>query len=256
MGYMKKLIICLVLFLTLGLNLQAKKHDPMDKVKNFYLNRTHQYYLRYNKSSRKKEEFAPYMDSAFRVAKMMPIYPARDEVDRAIKLFSFGKKETDYYQYNNVVFNVPGAYYGRLKVREFSVDFSWVQNNSENINRYYEVAKAIQDLRPIPKRLIFNRALAQDLYEYCYIPQSVYLQKPPMEIVRKSLDEYRFMKNFGYSPNEIRSILKKKYRYYETTGDQLDSDLIIRTLIELERCYNDKYYGEYDKKFYIYLIGR
>lgn len=201
--------------------------------------------------TRKSKEFRPYVWSSLKVARMFPMYPAKNEWDRTLKFISFGAKETDFYTKNNIIVNVPGEQFGKLKVRHFTVDFGWAGVNSQNIGRSYRIAKCIQDKKEIPSSLLVDRELRNELYKYAYIPKDIKLVVPSDWILTNSYKQYRKMIREGYSVKQIKN--KLRYIPKEPNSNEIDSILIYRVIIELERKYNNLSYETYHKNMYNYL---
>ncbi len=204
------------------------------------------YYSQFG-NKRNWNEYRQFMYSAARVAKMFPIYPAKDEQDRTLQFFEFGGVESMWTQ-DTVVVNVPGAKYSNGQVKRVSVDVSWVGLNEDSIEWTYRVAKAIQNKKPIPKHCKINDWYANkefiELMKNVYIPKGIKLKKIDKNVITLAKEEYKILKKKIRNPNILRETLAgTDFGYSESTQDELDSVLIYRVIEELDRKSRGWKYG-------------
>ncbi len=211
---------------------------------------TSAYYLSHG-VKRKAEVFKPFANSSIRVAKMFPMYPAVDTTDRAIRLYCKGGKES-MFKKNYINVNIPGMKYSSGKVKYFSLDYDWVGLNEINVVHTYAIAKAIQENRRLPKRS-GNRDFRELLAEV-NIPEHITLYKIDLLCAHKARKEWISYKRLGYTPRQMYDLIEVEYE--SRTRDQLDSALIYRLIVDLERYTLNWEYEYMDEGLYKWLTQR
>lgn len=192
------------------------------------------------------------MFSAYRVADMFPMYPAKHNLDRMLQFFELGHFESDW-EKDFAIANIPGAKYSNGKVKRFSVDFSWAGVNQMHINWTYKVAKAIQQGKPLPRK--YTTKKFRKLIKGAKIPKGVKLKKINLIHVTHARNEWKRMLKEGMSPNDIQKKLKIS-GYKERTQDDIDSSLIYRVIVEIDRVSRGWPYGsqQYSRDREIYNL--
>lgn len=197
---------------------------------------TTQYYMDQG-YTRSPKTIATFLGSSMRVASMTSGFPAADLEERTLRLFSWGSRESGYRESFYQV-NIPGKSYKGLPagvvVKAMSVDFGWSGLNEGNVNWTYRAALCVQNGEPFPKWI--NNMLAKDTQEFIranlVIPQKFKLKKIDLESAKSAHRLYRSQLKKGISPEKMKIWVD----YKEKTPDELDSLLIYRWLVEVDRC--------------------
>ncbi len=160
---------------------------------------------------------------------MFPTYPSTSAEDRVKKFMSWGAQES-VWQPNFVAINIPGAKYSNGRVKFFSVDYDWPGINSENTEWAYQIASSVQQKRKLPRGLHprFVKALKD-----VRIPSNIKLKHIDPRLAAEAKKEWLRLVRSGVNVNRIAS--KIKVPYESTTEDDVDSMLIYRVLIEMDR---------------------
>ena len=192
-----------------------------------------------------------YFQSSVRVSKIFKNFPAKDNIDRILKFYSYRGSESRF-RLNYAVANIPGAKYSNGKVKRFSVDFGSAGLNQDNVTWTYEMAFAIQNDLPLPETNISKR-LARELRKL-KIPKNLKLKQIDLSVVSKAKKEYLYYVKKGVNLNKISNRIKIEYK--EETSDELDSILIYRILVELDRIDRGWEYETWDHELYDRLVER
>lgn len=249
MRYLKLALIALLLLAPLKLKSEVVPDYQDRKLRLKLCQETYNYYKKFG-YERDWNEYRAFMFSSYRVAKMFPMYPAKDLHDRMLQFFELGEAET-MWKKNNLEVNIPGANYGELKVKRLSVDYGWAAVNEINVNQTYWIAKAIQSGKPIPLR--YSTPSFREILKNAKIPKELKLRKIDLSYTYDAREIYKDMKDKGYSPNKIRRELIFA-DYIEETQNEIDSILIYRVIEELERMNLGWTYGHrlYSKERNLY----
>lgn len=195
---------------------------------------------------RDPKEFRPFMFSAIRVAKMFPMYSDEGEQDRMLRLFALGGLES-FWKENFIVLNVPGANYSNGKVKRVSVDFSAWGLNETNVEWTYAVAKQLQENGKIPKRVKgwFSYPEFRELMRGAKIPKEIKLRKIDLGIANAYKKDYYILKPKYKNQEKLRKVMVSRAPVWlENTQDDIDSTLIYRVLVELDRKARGWKYGQ------------
>lgn len=192
---------------------------------------TENYYNKYN-VDRDWNEYRIFMYSAYRVSKMFPMYPAKNDLDRMLLFYELGQHET-MWRKNFAVANVPKAKYkgGEMNVKNFSIDYTAWGLNEGNVEWTYETARRIQAGKPVQRGLPRK---TRDELNRVVIPKDLKLNRIDLSISKRAKEKYKKLLSLGYMPNKIRKSIKIK-SYKEYTQDQIDSALIYRIIVEIDR---------------------
>lgn len=194
-----------------------------------------------------KYDLIVFTKSSYRVANMFPSFPSTDKSDRVKKFMSWGGQES-VWKPNYVAINIPGAKYATGRVKRFSVDFDWTGINSENLKWTYELATAIQQRRPLPKGTNKTlRVMLQDVR----IPKDLKLKRIDYSSVVEAKKQYRVLNAMYRDKNKIAE--KITIAYSSTTEDDVDSMLIYRILVEMDRQARGWEQGAYHDRLYSHL---
>lgn len=177
-----------------------------------------------------KHDMLVFAKSSYRVAKMFPSYPSTSIEDRVKKFMSWGAQESQWHP-NYVCVNVPGAKYATGKVKFFSVDYDWTGINSKNTKWAYYLALTIQQRKPLLKELHpeFRRMLAD-----VRIPKKLKLKWIDPQLERDAAGQWKYLLRKGVAKDKIASRIRLEY--VSNTEDDVDSMLIYRVLIEMDRA--------------------
>jgi len=203
--------------------------------------------------TRDEDRFHYFLQSAANVAEMFPMYPAKNKFDRMLKMYCYGGQES-IYRLCFININVPGATYinGKLHVRNYSLDYDWVGLNDMNVIWTKKVAEDIQNQRPISKKYATQKLI--NILKGAYIPKTIKLKEINTKISHNIKAEWRRLDKAGYHPNNILQQLNKiPTGYMSYTQNDLDSLLIYRIIVELDRITRGWDYETYDKELYNYL---
>ncbi len=204
--------------------------------------------------------------ASYLCAKLFTKYPASSIEDRSIKFFCFPAQEVDFRR-NHTEFNIPGVYLrGQHRyINHFSVDFGISGLNQINVKWTYEVAKILQmkqgnrrDIKLVNTFTEYglNKSFICDLAKI-QIPKSIGLKKIDISRIKEWNREYLNLREKGCTPLQIRSMLKSNYT--ELTQSDIDSLMIYRILVEMERMelgfkydgYNHTLYNRLSKEVFI-----
>lgn len=199
------------------------------------------------------EYYMPFVNSSYRVSKNFPGYPAIDNKDRLLKAYCMGSNES-YLKYNFINVNIPGVRYASGRVKRFSLDYTWVGLNEENVKWTYSVAKDIQAKQPVANRAMTKKAREIINNDGVKIPKSLPLRKIDLRDASLALNQYKQLVAKGYTPDKINSIIKISFK--ENTADELDSALIYRMLVELDRSTRGWNYNLQNEELYKWLTQR
>jgi len=185
-----------------------------------------------------------YAKSSYRVSKMFPYYPDTDQKARILKFYSWGSQES-VFKPNFVSVNVPGAKYATGKVKFFSVDFGWTGLNNFNIAWTYEVASCIQEKKPLPRYLHFK---LKEYLKGVRIPKNMTLKKIDQQHYWDARGQWKYFIKKGYKKDNIAKRVIVCYK--EESIDDVDSLLIYRVLVELDRAARGWREGSSDTELY------
>ncbi len=222
-----KIILLLILLLS-PINLRAITN--LKKV----CEATSQYYS--HSTHRTVDSYYPFIQAAEKVSKMFPGYPGcKDSKDLALQFYQVGMLETSLKR-DMVVCNVPGMHYPNGTINTFSVDFSWIGLNENSVRMTYDVAMAIQNHYPIPRKIgkwSANKRFLK-LIKAVKIPKDIKLKKIDLNIAVDAKRQYNKLKLTNSNPYKIKKLIKT-LKYTEETQDDLQSALIYRAIEELDR---------------------
>lgn len=240
----RRLILIKALFLSIVLLVATLGHTEINidkdvrtvlckKTASYFHGEVNYRWTYYNKS----------MYAASRTARMFPMYPAKNNMDRTLQFFELGCLES-FWTPNLVVANVPGIHYSIGSIKHFSVDYSRWGLNEEGIEWTYAVAKAIQDNKKIPTKIGNWYATPEfiKLMKKAYIPKNLKLKQIDLNIASDAHSGYILMHRKGYSPKYIKKHLKLG-KYIEEDQDDIDSALIYRVIEEVDRYTRGWKYG-------------
>lgn len=221
---MKKLIIAIVLAILTANNLYADKE-------HFYEEALTQV------SKIQGLDVRTHLNASYHVAKMWKEWPSADFHERISCYMGYGGAESGF-EKNYIHFNIPNKPYPGLhglKVKKFSVDYSWAGLNQEAVNPTYAVAKAIQDGRSLSRRELMQLGLRPDLMmrlkPILHIPKDLQLYKIDLSTAIEAKKQYDAQRKLGVRPKKI----KIDVLYVEDDQDKLDSVLLYRTIEEFDR---------------------
>ena len=250
------LLLCLIL---IGKSLFAEqlKFDKQFKVE--VAKQTSAYYKQWG-IKRSYTKFIPFITSSVKVSKIFPTYlDGLSQKERILSLYCMGASES-YLKRNYVNVNVPGYHYASGKVRFFSLDYGWAGLNDDEVDNTYRIAKILQDKRGFkfsrlhPSPLWFpNRQFINDM-DGVVIPNNINLYKISLKQSADARTLYRQYKKEKKSPVEIYRLIKPTVSFSESGQDQLDSLLIYRTLVEIDRADRGWSYNNRDKELYKWLL--
>lgn len=195
---------------------------------------------------RDPKEFRPFMFSAIRVAKMFPMYSDEGEQDRMLRLFALGGLES-FWKENFIIINVPGANYSNGRVKRVSVDFSAWGLNESNVEWTYAVAKHLQETGKIPKKVKgwYSYPEFAELLRGAKIPKEIKLRRIDLKVAKDYKKDYYNLKPRFRDQEKLRKIMTQRAPLWlENTQDDIDSALIYRVLVELDRKARGWNYGQ------------
>ena len=206
---------------------------------------------------RKPEKVQVYLASAYRVANMIDGFPGKDREENAVKYFCWGAIEGTYLP-NYVNANIPGTKLGggvkgrkELSINRFSIDFGWIGLNQENVTWTYQVAKLIQSGKPWPKdmRTYIHPKALKFYRENIHIPADMKLKAISLADIRESKTQWKRWNKAGKDPRKF----SMAYHYKENSPDDLDSVLIYRILVEVDRKYRGWNHSTWHPELYAKL---
>lgn len=247
---MRKYLSIFILTLSLLAAPNILKPEAATQETRIMLSKKMDRYYREQGVNRGASYYRPFLYSASRVAGYFPMFPAETAQERMIEFLSYSGTESEF-KLGLSHINVPGARYfnGTRKVKFYSVDFGHAGLSEQNVKWTYIAAKAIQDKKPIPTN-IGNRRFRKML-KNAKIPKEINLMKIDLTPAIESRKEYKVYKTIGMDPETIRKTIQIPFD--EKTQDDIDSILIYRVLVELERYSMGWNYDTWDKELYSYL---
>lgn len=243
----KTILICSLLFIStasLGAKGLGDKEFRVELAKQtnahyslIGINRGWQYYM-------------PFVNSSYRVASYFPNYPAKDNYDRVKLFYCMGANES-FLKYNFVNLNIPGVKYASGKVKKFSVDYSWIGLNEENITWTYQVAKSIQNNKKIDNKYASKKTIKLLSLEGTRIPKQLHLRRMSLDLAKDARKQYLVLKRQGKTPKYINNNIVASF--VEREPDDLDSALIYRVIVETDRQARGWDYNLQDEALYKWL---
>lgn len=247
---MRVLLIGFSLFaFTLNATESMKTSKSNDKALRIAVSKETSKYYEQIGINRSWKKYAPFINASQRVADMFPSFPSKGRDDRMLRFYTYGAKET-FLTRNRAEVNVPGAKYSTGIVRKFSIDYGWSGLNEANVKLAFYTARAIQNRTKIPGNLGRNKAFLE-LIKDARIPKNINLKVIDLSTARSAKIEYKTLLNKGYNPESIRKHIRVGYR--EEDQDDIDSLLIYRVIIELERISLGWKYQTWDFELYNHL---
>lgn len=242
----KKTLLIIMLAL-LPAVLRPETSEVLNRSTRIELSNTIRQYYAQDGDKRQATAFRPFLWTASRAAKWFPIYPAANETDRVLKMLTYGANET-HFRLNVAEANVPGAkiFGGRKHIRFFSIDVMWTGMNEQNLKWTYEVARLLQDGKKIPKG--YGNKRFRNALMYCHVPKDIKLTKIDMAPIAQAHKDWVKYKHKGYDPRKIKSLIK--IQIDENSQDDIDSAMIYRILVELDRYSRGWDIDTYDKELY------
>lgn len=248
MRFLKSVILLISLLIgTMAYSATNKNDASVREFRHAIAKETARYYTAQG-DKRKWNHYRSFVYSSYRVSKMFPMFPAENQYDRILKLYCYGVNESGLRK-NYVAVNVPGAKYSNGKVHRFSVDYGWIGLNEINVKHTYQIARVIQAGRSIPKGLIYPQSRV--LLSSGKIPSDIKLKKIDLSDAGWARDEWVRLKKTGMNSNKI--IYSIKVPFKEETQDDLDSMLVYRVIVEVERYSLGWKYDTWDTKLYEHL---
>lgn len=242
----KTLLIIMLALLTMPTVLRPETSEVLDRQTRIELSREIRDYYAYDGDKRPATTYRPFLWSASRAAKWFPVYPADSDIDRVLKLLTYGANET-HYNLGVAEANVPGVKIkGPKRIKYFSIDVMWTGMNESNLAWTYEVARLLQAGKPIPKSIgtkAFRNAL-----KGCHVPKDIKLTHIDMGPIAEARKDWIKYTRQGIAPNKIRKLIKIDIT--EENQDDIDSALIYRILVELDRYYRGWDINTYDKELH------
>jgi hypothetical protein len=203
-------------------------------------------------SQHQNHNVRPYLNASYHVARMWLQFPSEDFYQRVACFMGYGGKESGF-EPNYIHYNIPGkAYPGLhgLKVRHFSVDYSWAGLNEGSVEQTYAIAKALQEGRYLSHKQVFALGFSPNIYDnlsrILKIPQNLELYKIDLSTAKEARVQYLREKRDHVSPRHIRIDVP----YAEDTQDKIDSVLLYRTIEEYDRYLRGWPYQTYDSDAY------
>lgn len=195
---------------------------------------------------RKWRSFRPFATSAIRVGSIFKSVLPEDRL--ILKLHTLGGVES-LYKMGFVNVNVPGMKYASGKVKFFSLDYTAYGLNDRNVKRTYEIAR----MRQLGEKLTRKHGNKEfiRLMNSVRIPKNIKLKKIDTSPSIKAKQKYDYLTRIGKTPKEIYGLITIDYT--EDTQDDLDSALIYRAIIELERYTLGWKYNITDEELYSWL---
>jgi hypothetical protein len=201
---------------------------------------------------RSPKTVALFLGSAYRVAAMTSSFPAANQDERIIRLFSWGSGEggfrDNFYQVNIPGKKYPGLEAIGLRVKSMSVDFGWSGLNESNVEWTYTVATCVQKGVAFPSWI--NAIIPKDVQvlisQNLVIPSTLKLKKIDLDTAKNAHGIYRDLLKKGVPPEKM----KVWVNYKEKSGDDLDSLLIYRWLVEAVRWQRGWRWKTWDKDLY------
>ena len=194
----------------------------------------------------------PYLNASYHVARMFRGWPSPDFYQRVTISIGYGGKESAF-EPDYVHHNIPGKPYPGLKglrVKRFSVDYSWAGLNQDAVIPTYTVAKAIQLGHNISRAELHRLGLRSDLMDklrpILKIPKNMVLYEIDTSTAIDARRQYDIQKNAGVPPKQIKISID----YLEDTQDKIDSVLIYRLIEEFERSLRSWPWQSYDSEAY------
>lgn len=244
--YLSIAILALSLF-TMSGELKAEAATQQERIQ---LSKEMDRFYRREGYKRGAKYYRQFLWSASRAAKWFPMYPAKSPQDRMVRFLCYSGVESRF-NLGMTHINVPGVKYfgGTKKVKFYSVDFGHPGLSEQNVDWTYSVAKALQEGKPIP-RGIGTRAFRNALKDV-KIPKNIKLKKIDLTDAIKSRRVYQTLTAVRMDPELIRKSISVPFD--ESTQDDIDSMLIYRILVELDRYYRGWNYDTWDKELYEFL---
>lgn len=215
------------------------------------LTATVDHYIQFGRRLR-PERFKPYLDSSFRVAEYVKDWPVPDRTQRAMRYFGYGAAECGFHRdYYNV--NVPGQVVRvphKVTIKTFSIDYGWTgichQRAFSNTEWAYQVALALQtgQFTPALEKSLHPVALAR-LKRSVHIPPTLKLKKIDVSGFKAAEAEWKWQKSQGVSPYKMKFDIK----YRERTPDDIDSVLLYRIIIDIDRQARGWPWGQWKQSF-------
>jgi hypothetical protein len=167
---------------------------------------------------------------------MISAFPSTDPQKNWLALFAYGSRESSYKK-DFVQVNIPGKAYPGLgsgkTVNHFSIDYGWTGLNQINVRWAYLCAKALQEGKKLPPEVCRNitKETQLEIVKVFKIPKTLKLKRIDLRSARLARTSYNWYLTQPISPERI----KINVPYQELTKDDLDSMLIYRALVEIDR---------------------
>ncbi len=188
-------------------------------------------------SKHQRVNVRPYLNASYHVAKMWKQFPHADFHQRVACYIGWGGMESgfekDYIHYNIPHKPYPGL--NGLKVKKFSVDYSWAGLNEGAVIPSYTVARALQTGRVMSRKelrqLGMHPALYVELKKVLKVPQDLSLFQIDLTTAPEAKRQYLEQVKRKVKPTKISISVP----YEEDTQDKIDSVLLYRTIWEYDR---------------------
>ncbi len=177
----------------------------------------------------------PFLDSSHRVAEMVKGFPTYDPIENAHTYFAYGGQES-VYRWSYVNINFPGQkFQNNTEVKRFSLDYGWIGLNDINISLTYIVARALQEGKPLPNwvKVSLHPDARKFLRSHVRVPKDLKLLWIRPGMGKEALNQWKWAK----SKRMNNRLFKKRFShsFREKTEDDLDSMLLYRIIIEIDR---------------------
>lgn len=189
-----------------------------------------------------------YLESALRVSEMVRGFPSPNSYDNALRFFCWGAIEGQFVK-DYVATNIPGMKINpRLgSVSWFSVDYGWAGVNEINVVWTYRYAVALQrGVKP-------NKVLRDQLHNSAEAFVAANIRIPAkLALKRVSVVGAKQAKAYWLRTGDRRH--KSYYQlvsgFHENSADDLDSMLLYRVLVEVDRRHRGWTYRTWEKPLY------
>ena len=197
-------------------------------------------------------DIRPYLNASYHVARMWKDFPSSDYYQRVSCFMGYGGAESNF-EKDYVNINIPGKPYPGLhglKVKRFSVDYSWAGLNEQAVIPTYTVARALQTGHKMSHKELRRLGLRPDLYEVIskvlVVPKGMKLYKIDLNTADLAYKQYLSLKKAHVSPRHMSITIP----YTEPDQDAIDSVLLYRTIEEYDRSLRGWPYQSYDSDAY------
>jgi len=203
-------------------------------------------------SKHENVDVRPYLNASYHVARMWKTWPVPDFYQRVSCFMGYGGAESNF-EKDYVNINIPGKPYPGLhglKVKRFSVDYSWAGLNQESVNPTYAIARALQTGHRLSTRQLHRLGFSSKFYDeisrVLVVPKGLSLYKIDLNTADDALKQYLELKRQHVRPRHMSITIS----YSEPNQDAIDSVLLYRTIEEYARYLRGWPYQTYKSDAY------